>query len=95
MLTGWWGGSYSAEPVYYDYGNTIVYEGDTVYNGGEPVATADQYYEQASDIAAAGGEQVSNEEEWMSLGVWAMVFLSISIIGAVVLGGKKGGLFRM
>ena len=30
-----------------------------------------------------------------ALGVWAMVFLAISIIGAVVLGGKKGGLFRM
>jgi hypothetical protein len=24
-----------------------------------------------------------------------MVFLGISIIGAVILGGKKGGLFRM
>lgn len=30
-----------------------------------------------------------------ALGVWAMAFLSIAIIGAVVLGGKKGGLFRM
>ena len=30
-----------------------------------------------------------------ALGVWAMVFLAISIIGAVVLGGKTGGLFRM
>jgi len=30
-----------------------------------------------------------------ALGVWAMAFLAISIIGAVVLGGKKGGLFRM
>jgi len=30
-----------------------------------------------------------------SLGVWSMLFLAISIIGAVVLGGKKGGLFRM
>lgn len=30
-----------------------------------------------------------------ALGVWAMVFLGISIIGAVILGGKKGGLFRM
>ncbi|MGE9268234.1 MAG: ABC transporter permease, partial [Verrucomicrobiales bacterium] len=30
-----------------------------------------------------------------ALGVWAMIFLAISIIGAVVLGGKKGGLFRM
>lgn len=30
-----------------------------------------------------------------ALGVWAMVFLGISIVGAVLLGGKKGGLFRM
>lgn len=30
-----------------------------------------------------------------ALGVWAMVFLGVSIIGAAVLGGKKGGLFRM
>lgn len=30
-----------------------------------------------------------------ALGVWAMVFLGIALIGAVVLGGKKGGLFRM
>ncbi len=30
-----------------------------------------------------------------ALGVWAMAFLAISIIGAVVLGGKKGGLFKM
>jgi iron(III) transport system permease protein len=30
-----------------------------------------------------------------ALGVWAMVFLGISIVGAVVLGGKRGGLFRL
>lgn len=30
-----------------------------------------------------------------ALGVWAMVFLGISIVGAVMLAGKKGGLFRM
>lgn len=30
-----------------------------------------------------------------ALGVWAMVFLSIAIVGAVLLGGKKGGLFKM
>ncbi len=29
-----------------------------------------------------------------SLGVWAMVFLSVAIIGAVLLAGKKGGLFK-
>lgn len=30
-----------------------------------------------------------------ALGVWAMVFLGISIVGAVLLAGKRGGLFRM
>ena len=30
-----------------------------------------------------------------ALGVWAMVFLGIAIVGAVSLAGKRGGLFRM
>jgi hypothetical protein len=68
-----WGGAASApEPVYYDYGNTIVYEGDTVYNGTEPVATAEEYYQEASQIASAG-EASAADDEWTSLGVWAMV----------------------
>jgi hypothetical protein len=72
-LSRYWGPSYVAEPVYYDYGNTIVYEGDMVYNGTEPIGTAEEYYEEATEIATAGTDEVDNEEEWMSLGVWAMV----------------------
>ena len=30
-----------------------------------------------------------------ALGVWAMVFLGVSMMGAVFIAGKKGGLFRM
>lgn len=30
-----------------------------------------------------------------ALGVWAMVFLSVAIIGAAVVGGKRGGLFKV
>ena len=30
-----------------------------------------------------------------ALGVWAMVFLSVAIMGAAVLGGKSGGLFKV
>ena len=30
-----------------------------------------------------------------ALGVWAMIFLSIAIVGASILGGKKGGLFKL
>jgi iron(III) transport system permease protein len=30
-----------------------------------------------------------------ALGVWAMVFLTVSILGAALLGGKRGGLFKV
>jgi iron(III) transport system permease protein len=30
-----------------------------------------------------------------ALGMWAMVFLSVAIIGAAVIGGKRGGLFKV
>jgi len=30
-----------------------------------------------------------------ALGVWAMVFLSVAIMGAAVLGGKRGGMFKV
>ena len=30
-----------------------------------------------------------------ALGVWAMVFLSIAIMGAAILAGKRGGLFKV
>jgi iron(III) transport system permease protein len=29
-----------------------------------------------------------------ALGVWAMVFLGIAIVGAAAIGGKRGGLFK-
>ncbi len=83
-LYNWWGWPapvYAEYPVYgstcgdvyYDYGNTIVYEGDNVYYGGDEVCTADQYYSDAVEIADAGTADVSSEEEFRSLGVWAMV----------------------
>ncbi|MDB6080576.1 MAG: transporter permease [Akkermansiaceae bacterium] len=37
----------------------------------------------------------SGQELAAALGVWAMIFLSISIIGAALLAGKRGGLFRV
>jgi iron(III) transport system permease protein len=30
-----------------------------------------------------------------ALGVWAMVFLSVAIMGAAILGGKRGGMFKV
>jgi hypothetical protein len=65
---------YPAESATYDYGTTLVYEGDQVYYNGEPVATADEYSDQATQIASHGLETKTPEtEEWISLGVFAMV----------------------
>ena len=84
-LYGWWGWPtypvavgvpvYGAEspPVVYDYGNTIVYEGDQVYYGDQPVATAEEYYDDASEIAEEGRVEHDEQVEWKPLGVFAMV----------------------
>ena len=65
---------YPAEPVYYDYGSNVVYEGDTVYVNGESVGTQEQYAQQAITIADTGKQaEASKEEEWLPLGVFAMV----------------------
>ncbi|MCI0456042.1 MAG: hypothetical protein L0Z62_03560, partial [Gemmataceae bacterium] len=66
--------SYPATPVYYDYGSTVVYQGDTVYINGEQTATAEQYAQQATGFADAGrAAKPSDKEEWQALGVFALV----------------------
>ncbi len=76
-LDDWFGSD--DEPIYYDYGNTVYYQDNSVYVNGENVGTADQYYQQASDLAAAGedgSEDATSSEgddgEWLPLGVFAM-----------------------
>jgi hypothetical protein len=65
---------YPAQPVYYDYGSNVVYEGDTVYVNGDSGGTQTQYAEQAVALAATGKQaEASKEEEWLPLGVFAMV----------------------
>ncbi|MBX3418434.1 MAG: hypothetical protein KF851_12590 [Pirellulaceae bacterium] len=61
----------SGEPVYYDYGETVTYDDSQVYVDGEPVASTEEYYSQASDIADKGAETAN--EDWMPLGVFAIV----------------------
>src|SRR4029078_11083283 len=63
-----------ADPVYYDYGSNVVYEGDTVYVNGDSVGTQEQYAQQAITFAETGKQaEASKEEEWLPLGVFAMV----------------------
>jgi len=67
-------GGYASEPVYYDYGSNVVYEGDNVYINGDAVATQEEYAAQALTLADSGKQsQASEEEEWLPLGVFAMI----------------------
>jgi hypothetical protein len=57
--------------TYYDYGENVTYEDGNVYYGEEPVASAEQYYADAGQIADSGQEP--QNEEWLPLGVFAVI----------------------
>jgi hypothetical protein len=65
----WYG--YAGEPVSYGYGDTVTYQDGTVYYGDEPYATAAEYYEQATEIAAS--VEPTQNEDWLPLGVFYLV----------------------
>jgi hypothetical protein len=61
------------EPMYYDYGNTVTYQDNSVYMNGQDMGTADQYYDQAQTLADTGAQaQPADDQQWMPLGVFAM-----------------------
>ena len=66
------------DPVYYDNDVTVIYQGDQVYQNGQPPVPADQYREQAIALAAnveqppPPAPPENSETEWMPLGVWAL-----------------------
>ena len=57
----------------YNYGTNITYQGNQVYYGGQPVATAEQYYQQASTLVQNGSPPDPKAPGWMPLGVFALV----------------------
>jgi hypothetical protein len=65
---------YAGEPPYYDYGENVVYQDDGVYMDGARAASAEEYAQQATTLADTGRDaKVTKEEEWLPLGVFAMV----------------------
>jgi hypothetical protein len=76
-----WGGcanycGYAADvaPVYYNYGDNVTYQDGSVYYGDQVYASQGDYAQQSSQIAAAGSQmQPAADEQWQSLGVFAMV----------------------
>jgi hypothetical protein len=75
----------SSSAVSYDYGETIYVEDGTVYDGDQPIATSQEYYDQAVAIADAGAVAIADagadpgaaaggdDEDWMPLGVFGIV----------------------
>ena len=70
-MTGWLVGGIG-EPYYYDYGTNVYYEGDQVYYDGEVVASADEYADQAQQIAGSIPEVDAQQVDWLPLGVFAL-----------------------
>jgi hypothetical protein len=66
---------YPAEPTYYDYGETVVYDGDTVTVNGETEVPAAEYAQQAIELADAGKPTTNDPkpDDFQLLGVFAMV----------------------
>lgn len=63
----------SAPPVYYDYGDNITYEDNSVYVNGDNVGTSEEYYDQAADLASAGeAADTLPDGDWLPLGVYAL-----------------------
>lgn len=66
--------SYPLDPIYYDYGDNVAFTDNSVYVNGQSVGTPEQYAQQAETIAQTGSEaKVTDEGEWKSLGVFAMI----------------------
>ncbi len=62
-----------AQPVPYDYGSNVVSQTNAVYVNGDPAGSPQDYADQASQIAAAGNAPPEPNDQWLPLGVFAMV----------------------
>ncbi len=66
-----------SEPIYYDYGSNgnVVYQNDSVYIGGQQVATADEFAESAAELATVtppASDDQAEQAEWLPLGTFAV-----------------------
>jgi hypothetical protein len=61
-------------PVYYDYGNNVTYQDNSVYVNGQSAGTSTQYYDQAASLAQTGtaADAPADGADWLPLGVFAL-----------------------
>jgi hypothetical protein len=70
-VTGWVDYGWS-QPVYYNYGDNVYYQDDQVYYGDQPVASTEEYAQQAAAIVANVPAAEPAADDWMPLGVFAI-----------------------
>ncbi len=70
-ITGWVGSGWTT-PIYYNYGQNVYYDGDTVYYGDQVYSSAADYAAQAEQIATSAPAQPPAEDDWLPLGVFAI-----------------------
>ena len=62
------------QPVSYNYGDNVTCIGGNVVINGQPAGTAEEFSQQADEIADAGtNAAASPDDQWMPLGVFALV----------------------
>ena len=60
-------------PTYYDYGNNVTYQDNSVYVNGQDAGSSQEFYDQASSLASSGAQaQASTDDNWLPLGVFAL-----------------------
>ncbi len=70
-----WFGYGDTQPIYYDYGNNVTYQDDSVYVDGQNTGSSEQYYQEAQTLAetgAAASAPANDDGDWLPLGVFAM-----------------------
>jgi len=83
-LGAWVAGSSWESPAYYDYDDGIYYEDEQVYMNRRPVASAEEYYQQASDLATSAPPAKASETEWLPLGVFAVSRVQVTDSNALL-----------
>jgi hypothetical protein len=71
-MTTWFTNANWTEPIYYNFGNNVWIQNDTVYFGDQPVATSHEFTEQAEHIATTFPDEEPAADDWMPLGVFAI-----------------------
>ena len=69
----WYGWTNGVPPIYYDYGNNVSYQDNQVYYGDQPIASAEDYYQQTATLAQSQPAANPATDDWLPLGVFGLI----------------------